>query len=91
MLDCSVHAPLCAAHHAWSPPHPTPHTSHLTLAVAAVASSQTEKEVELRLRLPPSCRGRELEVDFQPTSIRVVHRPTGRSDGRPSRAAPAPR
>eukprot|EP01047_Picozoa_sp_COSAG01_P111986 COSAG01_NODE_40759_length_460_cov_0.473684_1_plen_33_part_10 len=33
--------------------------------MAAVASSQTEKEVEVRLRLPPSCRGRELEVDFQ--------------------------
>ena len=38
--------------------------------------TQTDDEVFLKLLVPAGCRGRDFQVDFRPTSITVVHKPT---------------
>ena len=42
----------------------------------AYSWTQTDDEVTISLACPAGCRGRDLEVEFRPTSLKVVHRPS---------------
>jgi len=42
----------------------------------AYSWSQTDDEVAIRLACPAGCRGRDFNVEFRPTSLTVVHKPS---------------
>ena len=45
-------------------------------AGCAYTWTQTDDEVTIRLACPRGCRGRDFEVEFRPTSLRVMHKPS---------------
>ena len=47
------------------------------LSARSYTWSQTDDEVSVELACPAGCRGRELLVEFKPTSISVTHKPSG--------------
>ena len=47
------------------------------LSARSYTWSQTDDEVSVELACPAGCRGRELLVEFKPTSISVMHKPSG--------------
>ena len=43
--------------------------------------AQTDDEVQLRLRVPPGCRGRQLDVQFEPNRLSIAYTAAGADGG----------